>query len=124
MSETLTKDSVLKALKNVRDPSGRDVVTLGILSEIVINKDKVYFALTVPQAEARAYEPIRKAAEDAVKAIPGVAGADGDVDDGRGRKRRRGGCARRAVGSGHQPNQAHHSRGVGKRGRRQIDDGR
>jgi ATP-binding protein involved in chromosome partitioning len=75
MSETLTTDSVLKALKNVRDPNGRDLVTLGILSEIVINKDKIYFALTVPQAEARAYEPIRKAAEDAVKAIPGVAGA-------------------------------------------------
>jgi ATP-binding protein involved in chromosome partitioning len=75
MSETLTKDTVLTALKKVRGPDGRDLVTLGILSEIVINKDKVYFALTVPQTDARAYEPIRKAAEDAVKAIPGVAGA-------------------------------------------------
>src|SRR5208337_4424431 len=46
-----------------------------ILSEIVINKGKVYFALTVPQREAKAYEPVRKAAETAVRALPGVAGA-------------------------------------------------
>ncbi len=75
MSEPLTKERVLTALKGVRAPSGHDIVSLGILSEIVINKDKVYFALTVPQAEAKAYEPVRKAAEDAVKALPGVAGA-------------------------------------------------
>jgi ATP-binding protein involved in chromosome partitioning len=75
MSEPLTKERVLKALTGVRAPSGHDIVSLGIVSEIVINKDKVYFALTVPQAEAKSYEPVRKAAEDAVKALPGVAGA-------------------------------------------------
>ncbi len=75
MNEPLTKDRVLQALKGVLTPSGRDLANSGILSEIVINKDKVYFALTVPQAEARAYEQVRKAAEDAVKAIPGVANA-------------------------------------------------
>jgi ATP-binding protein involved in chromosome partitioning len=75
MTEPLTKDRVLAALTGVKAPGGGDIVSLGILSEIVINKDKVYFALTVPQAEARAYEPVRKAAEDAVKALPGVAGA-------------------------------------------------
>ncbi len=75
MTETLTKDDVLKALRGVKAPDGQDIVTLGILSEIVINKGKVYFALTVPQQEARAYEPIRKAAENTVMALPGVAGA-------------------------------------------------
>ena len=75
MTETLTKDDVLKALRSVKAPDGQDIVTLGLLSEIVINKGKVYFALTVPQREAKAYEPIRKAAEAAVKALPGVAGA-------------------------------------------------
>jgi ATP-binding protein involved in chromosome partitioning len=75
MADPLTKDGVLRALKNVNAPGGRDIVTLGILSEIVINRDKVYFALNVPQRDAQAYEPVRKAAEDAVKALPGVAGA-------------------------------------------------
>jgi ATP-binding protein involved in chromosome partitioning len=75
MTETLTKDDVLKALKSVKAPNGQDIVTLGILSEIVINKGKVYFALTVPQRDAKAYEPIRKSAETVVKALPGVAAA-------------------------------------------------
>jgi ATP-binding protein involved in chromosome partitioning len=75
MADSPTKDSILKALKNITTPSGHDIVTLGIVSEIVVNKDKVYFALNVPQRDANAYEPIRKAAEDAVKALPGVAGA-------------------------------------------------
>jgi len=75
MTETLTKDDVLKALKSVKAPNGQDIATLGILSEIVINKGKVYFALTVPQREAKAYEPVRKSAETVVKALPGVAGA-------------------------------------------------
>ena len=75
MTETLTKDDVLKALKSVKAPNGQNIVTLGILSEIVINKGKVYFALTVPQRDAKAYEPIRKSAETVVKALPGVAGA-------------------------------------------------
>ncbi len=75
MTEPISKENVLKALKSVRGPTGQDIVTLGILSEIVINKDKVYFALSVPQTEAKAYETVRKAAETAVKALPGVVSA-------------------------------------------------
>ena len=75
MTETLTKDDVLKVLRGVKAPNGQDIVTLGLLSEIVINKGKVYFALTVPQREAKTYEPVRKAAETAVMALPGAAGA-------------------------------------------------
>jgi ATP-binding protein involved in chromosome partitioning len=71
----LTKDSVLDALKGISVSGGIDILSAGVLSEIVIHKDKVYFALNVPQKDARAYEPVRKAAEDAVKALPGVAGA-------------------------------------------------
>ena len=71
----LTKDSVLNALKGIPVSGGIDILSPGVLSEIIIHKDKVYFALNVPQKDARAYEPVRKAAEDAVKALPGVAGA-------------------------------------------------
>ena len=73
MANTLTKESVLSALKSVKTPGGGDLASAGLLSEIVIAKDKVYFALSVPQAEAKAFEAVRKAAEDAVKALPGVA---------------------------------------------------
>ncbi len=74
MTEAFTKDDVLKTLRSVKAPNGQDIVTLGLLSEIVINKGKVYFALTVPQREAKAYDPIRKAAENAVMELPGVSG--------------------------------------------------
>jgi ATP-binding protein involved in chromosome partitioning len=75
MANSPTKESVLNALKAVKAPSGGDLVSAGILSEIVIAKDKVYFALNVPQSQTGTYEPVRKAAEDAVKALPGVANA-------------------------------------------------
>jgi ATP-binding protein involved in chromosome partitioning len=71
----LTKESVLNALKTVPAPGGKDLASSGLLSEIVIQKDKVYFAINVPQRDARAFEGVRKAAEDAVKALPGAAGA-------------------------------------------------
>jgi ATP-binding protein involved in chromosome partitioning len=74
MAGSPTKDSVLTALSKISGPNGSDLVSLGIVSEIVINKDKVTFALQVPQRAAKAYEAVRKAAEDAVKALPGVAG--------------------------------------------------
>ncbi len=75
MANSPTKESVLNALKGIKAPGGGDLVSAGILSEIVIAKDKVYFALSVPQSQASACEPVRKAAEDAVKALPGVANA-------------------------------------------------
>jgi ATP-binding protein involved in chromosome partitioning len=75
MADAPTKESVLNTLRSVKVPGGKDLVSAGVLSEIVINRDKVYFALNVPAKEARSYEPVRKAAEDAVKAMPGVAGA-------------------------------------------------
>jgi ATP-binding protein involved in chromosome partitioning len=71
----LTKETVLNALRRIAAPGGADLVSAGLLSEIVIHKDKVYFALNVPQRDAGAYEPVRKAAEDAVKALPDAAGA-------------------------------------------------
>ncbi len=75
MANSPTKENVLNALKGIKAPGGGDLVSAGILSEIVIAKDKVYFALSVPQSQASAYEPARKAAEAAVKALPGVANA-------------------------------------------------
>ncbi len=71
----ITKERVLNALKSVIVPGGPDLPSSGLLSEIVVSKDKVYFALNVPQGEAEAYEALRKAAETTVKSIAGVANA-------------------------------------------------
>ncbi len=71
----VTKERVLTALTTVTAPDGRNLVSMHVLSEIVIAKNKVYFSLNVNQSQAKAFEPLRKAAENAVKAIPGVAGA-------------------------------------------------
>ena len=69
----LTTESVLAALRQVRHPHrGDDVVSLGMISGVAIKNGNVGFAIEVHPAEAKALEPLRKAAEQAVRAIPGV----------------------------------------------------
>ena len=73
MTELLTKERVLEALKRVKGPDlGADIVAQGLVSEIVINKGKVYFAIQVDPARADELEALRQAAERVVKALPGV----------------------------------------------------
>ena len=73
MPEHLTKERVLEALRRVKGPDlGADLVSQGLVSEIVINKGKVYFAIRVDPARAGELEALRQAAESVVKALPGV----------------------------------------------------
>src|SRR5512143_3994660 len=73
MTEHLTKERVLEALKHVKGPDSRDdIVLLGLVSEVVIHKGKVYFAISVDPARAQELEALREAAEKAVSAVPGV----------------------------------------------------
>ena len=73
MADFLTKERVLEALKRVKGPDLRnDIVSEGLVSEIVINKGKVYFAIQVEPARARELEALRVAAEKAVASLPGV----------------------------------------------------
>jgi len=75
MTETLSKDQILAALKGVKGPDLEDdIVSLGLVSEVVIHKGKVYFAISVDPARARELEDLRQAAESVVKDIPGVEG--------------------------------------------------
>jgi ATP-binding protein involved in chromosome partitioning len=68
----VTKDDVIASLNRVPSPDGTPLPKTGTLSEIVANDGKVFFSLTVDAAVVQAWEPVRKRAEDAVKAIPGV----------------------------------------------------
>ncbi len=76
MTETLTKNQILAALKNVKGPDLSDnIVSLGLVSEVVIHKGKVYFAISVDPARAEELEGLRQAAESVVKGLPGVVDA-------------------------------------------------
>jgi len=72
----ITEDDVIAALRAVNDPSqGRSVVDLGMVSAIHIKQSNISFALEVPAHRGPAMEPVRKAAETAARAIPGVTSA-------------------------------------------------
>ncbi len=69
----ITKDVVLSALKSVQHPSaGKDIVSAGMVSEIVIAGSNVMFALNIDGGDAGAFEPVRAEAEKAASAIAGI----------------------------------------------------
>ncbi len=72
----VTKTEVLEQLKTVTGPDfNSNIVELGLVSDIFIADNKVFFSITVPAARAQELEPLRAAAERVVKAMPGVTGA-------------------------------------------------
>ena len=71
----VTKDDVLAALNKVAAPDGSPLPKSATLSDIVASDGKVFFSITVDAAVVQAWEPVRKRAEEAVKAIPGVQSA-------------------------------------------------
>jgi ATP-binding protein involved in chromosome partitioning len=92
MAEVPTKVRVLEALKRIKAPGvDADLVKQGLVSEIVINRGKVYFAISVDPARAGELEALRKTAEKAVAEVPGVESvtvtltADRVPSDGNGR---------------------------------------
>ncbi|MBO6725059.1 MAG: Mrp/NBP35 family ATP-binding protein [Rhizobiaceae bacterium] len=73
---TVTKEAVVEKLRSIRGQNMEsDIVSLGLVSEIFIADAKVFFSVTVPAEKAREMEPLRAAAEAAVKSLPGVEGA-------------------------------------------------
>ena len=65
----VSKEQVLAALAAVAAPGGVPLPTAGVLSDIVVSDGKVYFSLTVDAAAVKAWEPVRTAAEAAVRAL-------------------------------------------------------
>jgi ATP-binding protein involved in chromosome partitioning len=68
----LTSSEVLASLDGVSSPEGLPLPKTGVLSDILVADGKVFFSITVNAAVVQAWEPVRKRAETAVKAIPGV----------------------------------------------------
>jgi ATP-binding protein involved in chromosome partitioning len=72
-SSAVGEQQVLDALRTVRDVErGGDVVSLGMVSGLAVRDGHVAFALEVEPARAAGLETLRKAAEQAVDAFPGV----------------------------------------------------
>jgi ATP-binding protein involved in chromosome partitioning len=71
----VNKDDVLARLEAVTSPQGIPLPQAGVLSDIVATDGKVFFSMTVDAAAVQAWEPVAKAAEAAVKAMPGVVSA-------------------------------------------------
>jgi ATP-binding protein involved in chromosome partitioning len=71
----VTKEQVLATLGGVESPQGIPLPESGALSEVVAGDGKVFFSITVDAADVKAWEPVRKRAEEVVRALPGVRSA-------------------------------------------------
>ena len=71
----VSKEQVLSALAKVPTPGGAALTDAKVLSDIVAADNKVFFSITVDAAAVKAWESVRKRAEEAVRAIPGVTSA-------------------------------------------------
>ena len=71
----VTKEQVLATLGGVESPQGIPLPETGALSEVVAGDGKVFFSITVDAADVKAWEPVRKRAEEVVRALPGVRSA-------------------------------------------------
>ncbi len=67
---SITREAVLAALKQIKDPvSGNDIVAAGISRALNVEGGAIRFVLEIDPAKADAYAPVREAAEAAVKAL-------------------------------------------------------
>lgn len=71
----VSKEQVLGALAKVAAPNGQPLTDAGVLSDVVVSDGKVFFSVSVDAATVKAWEPVRNAAEAAVKSVPGVVSA-------------------------------------------------
>ena len=69
------KEQILAALALVPAPGGGALTDASVLSDVVVTDGKVFFSLTVEAAAVKQWEPVRTAAEEAVRAVPGVQSA-------------------------------------------------
>jgi ATP-binding protein involved in chromosome partitioning len=69
------KSDVLSALAKVKSPDGVALPATGKLSDVIVTDGKVFFSITVDAAVVPVWEPVRGAAENAVRSVPGVISA-------------------------------------------------
>jgi ATP-binding protein involved in chromosome partitioning len=75
MAMSVSKQQVLAALAKVPSPDGTPLTDTHVLSDVVVSDGKVFFSLTVDASAVKAWEPVRKVAEEALRSVPGVQSA-------------------------------------------------
>ncbi|CAF26451.1 Mrp/NBP35 family ATP-binding protein [Bartonella quintana] len=71
--DSITREAIRNALRKVKGLNVEsDIVSLGLLSEILIAHGKVFFSITVPDGRVQEWESLRRAAEKVVSAMEGV----------------------------------------------------
>lgn len=69
----ITSEVIRSALHKVKGPDFEsDIVSLGLVSEILIADSKVFFSITVPDGRVQEWESLRHVAEEVVSALDGV----------------------------------------------------
>jgi ATP-binding protein involved in chromosome partitioning len=72
----VSRDEVMAALAGIPGPDGRvSLPDSGAVSGVTIRDGKVFAAIAIDPARAKAMEPMRARAEATIRAMPGVAGA-------------------------------------------------
>ena len=70
---SISKGNILEKLAAVKEPElGKDLVSLGMISDIIIKNGNVGFSIEVDPKRGPSLEPLRKEAENVVRKIPGV----------------------------------------------------
>src|SRR6185369_11944422 len=108
---TVTKEQVLAALARVPSPDGTALPNARVLSDVVVADGKVFFSITVDAATVKAWEPVRGAAEAAVKGVEGVKSALVAL------------TAERAAGAARGPQPAHQAAGAKSAGAKPAGGG-
>ncbi len=69
----VNREAVLERLRTVDDPAqGGDIVSLGLVSDVIVEGAKVTLSITTDPARAGEMEPVRARAEEAVRGVAGV----------------------------------------------------
>ena len=69
----VSRQAIIEILRQVQDPQrGGDIVTLGLISDIIVDGAKVAFSITTDPDRIAETEKVRAKAETAVRAIPGI----------------------------------------------------
>ena len=70
---SISRENILEKLATVKDLElGKDLVSLGMISDIIIKNGNVGFSIEVDPKRGPSLEPLRKEAENVVRTIPGV----------------------------------------------------
>jgi ATP-binding protein involved in chromosome partitioning len=68
----VTKEQVLESLGRIAAPDGTPLPATDALSDIVATDGKVFFSISVEAGVVQSWEPVRRRAEEAIRALPGV----------------------------------------------------